>query len=221
MAIVLFSVSFAPEICKIYRCKYELLFISVDGSRTRTGTQGAITTATNHSKCLHTNPLQQHIPDISVQDPMHQQQHQMPPFSVSNALQQWQQQMPPDSVLNAMLQQHQMPPVSVSNVLQQRQLQMPPDSVPNAMLQQQQHQMLPESVPNALQQQQQMPPDSVADTMHQIVQPQLDNNSNPSSRMSTPVPQPSPQKEKMVDEHLAKLEMGIEMLLTYFKPTVK
>ena len=39
--------------------------------------------------------------------------------------------------------------------------------------------------------------------------------------MSTPVPHPSPQKEKEVDEHLAKLELGIEMLLTYFKPTVK
>ena len=66
-----------------------------------------------------------------------------------------------------------------------------------------------------------MPPDSVADAMQQIVQPQLDKNSNPSSRMPTPVPHPSPQKEKEVDEHLAKLALGIEMLLTYFKPTVK
>ena len=75
---------------------------------------------------------------------------------------------------------------------------------------------------NPLQQwQQQMPPHSVAHGMQQIVQPQLDNNSNPSTRMSTPVPHPSPQKEKEVDECLAKLEFGIETLLTYFKPTVK
>ena len=53
------------------------------------------------------------------------------------------------------------------------------------------------------------------------MQPQLDNNSNPSSRMSVPVPHPSPQKVKEVDERLAKLELEIEMLLTYFKPTVK
>ena len=64
------------------------------------------------------------------------------------------------------------------------------------------------------------PPDSVADAMQQIVQPQFDNISNPSSRMSTSVPHPSPQKEKEVDECLAKLELGIKTLLTYFKPTV-
>ena len=39
--------------------------------------------------------------------------------------------------------------------------------------------------------------------------------------MSIPVPHPSPQKEKEVDECLAKLELGIETLLNYFKPTVK
>ena len=182
------------------------------------------------------NAMQQHIPDMSVQiTNALQQQQQMPPVSVPNALQQ-QHQMPPVSVPNALQQQQQMLPVSVPNTLQQ-QHQMLPVSVPNPL--QKWHQLAQAiSVTNALQQQQippvsisisnpllqwqqQMPPHSVAHAMQQIVQPQLDNNLNPSSRMSTPVPHPSPQKEKEVDECLAKLELGIETLLTYFKPTVK
>ena len=129
--------------------------------------------------------------------------------------------MPPVSVPNALQPQHQMLPVSVPNPLQQWQQLAQAISVTNA-LQQQQIPPVSISISNPLQQQQQqMPPHSVAHVMQQIVQPQLDNNSNPSSRMSTPVPHPSPQKEKEVDEHLAKLELGTEMLLTYFKPTVK
>ena len=167
------------------------------------------------------NAMQQHVPDISVQIPNAlQQQQQMPPVSVPNALQQ-QQQMPPVSVPNALQQQHQMLPVSVPNPLQQQQQLAHAISVTNA-LQQQQIPPVSVSISNPLPQwQQQMPPHSVAHVMQHIVQPQLDNNSNPSSRMSTPVPHPSPQKEKEVDERLAKLELGIEMLLTYFKPTVK
>ena len=47
MAFVLFSVSFAPKTCKICRCKYELLFISLDWSRAKTCPKGATTAATN------------------------------------------------------------------------------------------------------------------------------------------------------------------------------
>ena len=167
------------------------------------------------------NAMQQHVPDMSVQIPNAlQQQQQMPPVSVPNALQQ-QHQMPPVSVPNALQSQHQMLPVSVPNPLQQQQQLAQAISVTNA-LQQQQIPPVSISISNPLQQQQQqMPPHSVAHGMQQIVQPQLDNNLNPSTRMSTSVPHPSPQKEKEVDEHFAKLELGFEMLLTYFKPTVK